>query len=427
MPQNFIAIILALCLISVMRKAGRNAVFLAGVFCAMLMFAPHGVRADDQKLFVPTSSWLVGPASPVAASEGDTKKLPCVMINQYDNGFTFRLSGGGGSLMAMAVDFRQKVFKPGKSYRVDIEVPPYVDVALPGTAYNEATLIVNTQQIDGFYKNISEAKTMKLGVGSSKMDFALLGVSDGLSRVESCYSGSKAGQQQQHQPQQPQQPQQPVQAENGFKAAPSIEDLMEAEEPSVITPMPDEAASPVGNGAETAMHVDKMLQDAAMEMKRIEPAAAPAPTPSDKSDMPVKATSEGQMLARSWASPFVQQDRKPAQRTIMASTSGKSGAAGDAAGAQSAGDDIRSWRALGGTSLQEALSAWAGEANVELMWMAGQDFSIAKSISLQGSFEAAVLSILEQYGDADPRPVGRIYNDSSAGRKVLLVEVHRDY
>lgn len=400
-----------LCLISVMRKSGRNSGLFAGAFCAVLALAPHAVRAAEQKLFVPTSSWLVGPASPVAAAEGDAHKMPCVMINQYDNGFTFRLSGGGGSLMAMAVDFRQKVFKPGKSYRVDIEVPPYVDVALPGTAYNEATLIVNTQQIDGFYKNISEAKTMKLGVGSSKMDFALLGVSDGLSRVESCYSGSKVDAQ-------------PVAAENNFKAAP-MEDLMSAE-PPVITPMPDEAVPPVSGGGETASSVDKMLQSAAMEMKRIEPAAAPVS--GGKGDASVKATSEGQMLARSWASPFAQSERKPAQRTIMASASDNDkGSTAEAVEMQPSGDGIRSWRALGGTSLQEALKTWAGEADVELMWMAGQDFSITKSISLQGSFEAAVLSVLEQYGDADPRPVGRIYNDSSAGRKVLLVEVHRDY
>ena len=395
-----------------MRKSGRNSGLFAGAFCALLALAPHAAGAAEQKLFVPTSSWLVGPASPVVAAEGDARKMPCVMINQYDNGFTFRLSGGGGSLMAMAVDFRQKVFKPGKSYRVDIEVPPYVDVALPGTAYNEATLIVNTQQIDGFYKNISEAKTMKLGVGSSKMDFALLGVSDGLSRVESCYSGNKTDAQPL-----------PVAAENNFKAAPPMEDLMSAE-PSVITPMPDEAIPPVSGGGETAMSVDKMLQSAAMEMKRIEPAAAPVS--GETGDIPVKATSEGQMLARSWASPFAQSERKPAQRTIMASASDK-GSSTEAVDRQPTGDEIRSWRALGGTSLQEALKTWAGEADVELMWMAGQDFSIAKSISLQGSFEAAVLSVLEQYGDADLRPVGRIYNDTSAGRKVLLVEVHRDY
>lgn len=322
------------------------------------------------------------------------------MINQYDNGFTFRFSGGGGRLMALAVDFRQKVFKPGQSYRVDIEVPPYVDVALPGTAYNEATLIVNTQEIDGFYKNISDAKTMKLGVGSSRMEFTLLGVPDGLSRIEGCYSGGGARAA----------PVAPVPV--GHSPTPPEEAFPPQEQ--VITPMPDEAIPQVppasGGQADTGAAVDAMLQDAAREAKRVEPAAAPA----------VQETSEqrGQMLARGWVSSSAPTAKNAAPRQIMASTGG---------GARAAGEPQRRWRAMNGASLHDALAAWAGEAGVELMWMAGQDFSVVKSISMQGSFEAAVLSLLGQYEETDLRPVGRIYNGREAGRKVLLVETHRDY
>lgn len=381
-----------------MKKSGKISGLLASAFCALLSFATTA-HAADKALFVPTSSWLVGPASPVAAGD-DGRKMPCVMINQYDNGFTFRFSGGGGNLMALAVDFRQKVFKTGQSYRVDIEVPPYVDVALPGTAYNEATLIVNTQQVDGFYKNISEAKTLKLGVGSSKMEFALMGVSDGLSRIEGCYGtgGADAA---------------PVPVEHAFEAPPP-EEFMPQE--SIITPMPDEAipqvpASPAAK--ETGTAVEAMLQGAAQELNRIEPAAAPVP---EKIEPP-----RGEMLARSWASPFAPQAKNPAPRRIMSSTGGgeKTAAAGE--------EQQHSWRAMNGASLQDALKIWADEANVELMWMAGRDFPVTRSISMQGSFESAVLSLLEQYEGADPRPVGRIYNGQEAGRRVLLVEVHRDY
>ena len=386
---------------------------ICGLFlCVALMLAPVA-HAADQALFVPTSSWLVGPASPVAVGEG--QKMPCVMINQYDNGFTFRFSGGGGKLMALAVDFRQKVFKPGKSYRVNIEVPPYVDVALPGTAYNEATLIVNTQQIDGFYKNVSEAKELKLGVGDSKMEFALLGVPEGLSRIESCYEG--AAEERKTAP-----PAMPVPAAAGLslpqQGAP-LEGMKEL--PGIITPMPDEAIPqvPVAQPAsgETAAAVDAMLQGAAQQMGRMEPAAG-----LTVPDKPEAVATQGQMLARSWASPLAPQAQNPAPHRIMASNEGSA-----AAPAMATGEPQRSWRALGGTSLQESLKAWAEAADVDLMWMAGQDFSVTRSISMQGSFEAAVLSLLEQYESADPRPVGRIYNGPASGRKVLLVEVHRDY
>lgn len=126
------------------------------------------------------------------------------------------------------------------------------------------------------------------------------------------------------------------------------------------------------------------------------------------------------MLARSWASPFVQPDKDAAPRQIMASAEGVSTAAAPAMAQHS-------WRALGGTSLEQTLRVWAQESDVELMWMAEHDFSVVKPVSLQGSFESAVSNVLEQYEDDNPRPVGRLYNDSSAGKKVLLVELHRDY
>lgn len=378
------------------------------VLCAALAFAAPARAADP---FVPTSSWLAGPASLAAADAG--VKVPCVMINQYDNGYTFRISGGGGRILAMAIDFRQKAFKAGQSYRVDIEVPPYVDIALPGTAYNEATLIVNTQEVDGFYKNLSVGKTMKIGIGGSHMDFLLAGIDDGLSRIESCYQGGGAADSTVT-------AQGPVFMLKGDDAAksPSAQPMQE-----LITPMPEDAVPQVAQAPvaaappdETGSAVDTMLQAAAQEMKKVEPAAAPAAA------VPVVSETkpEGQMLARSWASPFVQPDKDAAPRQIMASAEGVSTAAAPAMAQHS-------WRALGGTSLEQTLRVWAQESDVELMWMAEHDFSVVKPVSLQGSFESAVSNVLEQYEDDNPRPVGRLYNDSSAGKKVLLVELHRDY
>jgi len=372
--------------------------FLVGALCAVLVLAPAGfARAGDTgpRLFVPTSAWLVGPASPVSLA-GTGKSMPCVMINQYDNGFSFRISGGGGQVMAIAIDFRQSVFEAGESYRVNIEVPPYVDVALPGTAYNEATLIMNTQQIDGFYTNLSKGKKIKLGVGNSKMEFSLLGVADGLERIESCYGGGS----QEFTPD----ALVPVPAGGNYLKVtpdrPAGQQVMPRD--SIITPLPGE------EHVEAALDNAALPQAVAAEMNNIEPAAAPPV---------VKEHQKGQMLAQSWASPFVERKAKAEPHKIMATPAAR-------VDTRSA----HSWGAQAGSSLQDALRVWAEEAHVELMWTAEQDFSVVKSLRVEGPFEAAVLAMLGQYEGAEMRPVGRIYNDPTvAGRKILLVETHKEY
>jgi hypothetical protein len=88
--------------------------------------------------------------------------------------------------------------------------------------------------------------------------------------------------------------------------------------------------------------------------------------------------------------------------------------------------DTRTWRAMHGAGLQEVLDVWTSQAHVNLLWMAGHDFPVMKSISAQGTFESAVQGLLEQYQGEDERPVGKIYNDPATGKRVLLVEVSKD-
>src|SRR5687768_11841605 len=94
------------------------------LFLAVLAGAAFPAKADENMLFAPTSAWLVGSASILPQEPGDTLKFPCVMINQFDNGFLVRLSGGDEKIMAMAIDFRQAAFTPDNSYAVKITIPP---------------------------------------------------------------------------------------------------------------------------------------------------------------------------------------------------------------------------------------------------------------------------------------------------------------
>ena len=87
--------------------------------------------AEDD-IFVPTSAWLVGPAT----LAHDDKAAPCVMADQYNNVFLFRFSGGGQKLYAMAVDFRQQAFTPGQTYTVKLGLGSKGDKLIGAQAYD---------------------------------------------------------------------------------------------------------------------------------------------------------------------------------------------------------------------------------------------------------------------------------------------------
>ena len=86
--------------------------------------------------FVPSSPWVVGETglSEVRGIAG--LKLPCMMVNQFDNGFIMRLAGGGQNLSAMAVDFRQPIFAKGRRYGAAL----YTDAGFHATVQGHVSL-----------------------------------------------------------------------------------------------------------------------------------------------------------------------------------------------------------------------------------------------------------------------------------------------
>ena len=74
-----------------------------------VMVAP----AMDIPSFTPVEGWQVTKTSLAQARGLQNVRLPCLMTSEFDNGFIVRLSGGGGNILAMAIDFRQRLFKPG--------------------------------------------------------------------------------------------------------------------------------------------------------------------------------------------------------------------------------------------------------------------------------------------------------------------------
>lgn len=154
-----------------------------------------GAAQEDNMLY-PSGAWLIGPSSLVPVS-GDSRHdggLPCIMMNQYNNGFTVRISGGGGRIMAMAMDFRQDVFKKGNDYPVNLRVPEQgFDVTLPAHAYNSQSLLFGTKETTGLYDALKNAKAFDVTVGSRTVSFVMAGIADGVARMEQCYNGGATG------------------------------------------------------------------------------------------------------------------------------------------------------------------------------------------------------------------------------------------
>jgi hypothetical protein len=86
------------------------------------------------------------------------------------------------------------------------------------------------------------------------------------------------------------------------------------------------------------------------------------------------------------------------------------------------GSGAGSWTADRGDTLHQVLGRWAQAANVELSWQAEYDYPLQASVTLAGSFEDAVRTLLVGFQEAQPQPVGSLHNGSGAGQTVLVVE-----
>ncbi len=152
--------------------------------------------AAQEDVFVPTSAWLVGPSSLLAGVQARENGLylPCVMLNQYDNGFVFRFSGTDTDVLTMGIDFRQAAFDPGESYRISVGIDAAFEREMPGHAHDEGTLIVNLSGVDDFRAMLQTGETLRLKVGGVGLDFALLGLGDALTRLGACYSAQGTAQ-----------------------------------------------------------------------------------------------------------------------------------------------------------------------------------------------------------------------------------------
>lgn len=341
--------------------------------------------------YTPTSAWLVGPAS-LVDTEGYSGQMPCVVANQFGNGFVLRLSGGGGQLLAMAIDFRQKAFTPHQKYEVEFSVPGAFFQSFVGAAYDESTLLFGLNKFPEFYKALQGAETLVISVNGASVGLNLVGLEDGFRRMDACYGPS----QKREQVAQFQLDTEKFSPEKSSTKNPLITPK------EALTPLPgensgsDEAAQPAETDA---------LAAKAREVEEVARQLA--------ASRPEKPAPDGQAMASRWTEPKVV---RPNPSDVIVQKS---------APAPANTSRTMLWRALKGANLQDVLGLWTEGVDVRLMWLADTNFPVMRSMSFEGNFENALQMLLDQYSGQGDRPVGRIYREPGSKKQVLVIERDR--
>jgi hypothetical protein len=451
------------------------------IYITALVLCSIAFPARANTVFVPTSGWLVGPATLVADDEG---QLPCVMMNQFNNGFVMRISGGGEQIMGFALDVRQAVFTAGETYDLGVAIEPGFRKIFKAQAYDTATIMAATQDAPELYEALQNAREMTLGVQGKPIKFVMLGVRDGLERVESCFDpkgtarpaprrAAAAAPVDDESPTRPGMRTADAPAPKEDSVAAAYRDLLLREEgdkaaavtapaaPSkdvdipltakaqgqtmppastAIRPQPPQVAQP-----DTVAALDKMEPSAggdsrldrifakAEESIRTQKPADAVPAPAAVTAQAVKpalrpapaaparafptATYQGQPLLPNGMVPIAP-PAPPAPRQMQVSPPD---AQPVSAPAQAAAHS-REWRAQPGTHLREVLENWSINAGARLVWKAQGDFTMPAGLTAQGTYESAVLSALKQFESGDGvQPLGQIYSDPATGQKVLVI------
>jgi len=78
------------------------------------------------------------------------------------------------------------------------------------------------------------------------------------------------------------------------------------------------------------------------------------------------------------------------------------------------------WSGQKGDTLRETLKNWSDSAGVELYWSIDYDYRLKKNVTLDGSYDQAVATLLDQFADVRPQPYGQLHQGKD-GPRVLVV------
>lgn len=381
----------------------------------------------------PTGQWLVNSAVEQGMTPAGATQTPCIMANQYNNGFILRVAGGGGKILSVSIDFRQDAFQRGSAYPVTLSVDGHAPQSLQASAFTPNILVIGIADGDSLYEQLQSGKALTMSLAGQAMSFSLTQSSDGLRRLESCYS--------------------PPQMEQGARVAaipttpdtqvyvkretaaeegpqfkqPSAQDLLKAPaEAPVSSRSPLDELPPL---SETEMaDLNLTPEDLAPYEPQIippapaaKPTAAPKPTgmtlaakdrdPSYTSTRPQRQADAGMPAPRSDVprapAPVVRQELaavEPARvmSDIPQRPSGppvsiapRSSAVSQQAPTPHTPVVAARWQAEAGEDIRGVLSRWAARDGRDFVWDAdGSDGRLARDIAMDGSFEEAVAQVM---------------------------------
>ncbi len=365
----------------------------------LLLAAPASLRAeDDPGIIAPTSGWLVGPVGLVAGD--DAASMPCLAANQFANGYFVRFSGGGGKILAMAVDTRRAELMPGESYALSVRLDDSEPRVLPALAYDPTTLILNLEQDENFYADLGKTATLGLRLGEQdEVPLALLGLKEGLARMETCHGGTAAA----PAPARAVEPQ-PV----GFRRI----DVAGGMPDSALPAMPPKETAPSAE-AMPAPEPAPVAADSKSLEQRLRAAAASINDPATEAP-PAEAAAVPEVVTT--VPPSAVSSRQAAEAQPRDVLEGA---------APATADSRMRWRAIRGANLRSILEIWSKNAQVQLVWSAGQDYSLPESLVFEGTFDEALEKLLSVFPDDDTAPSGHLYRDQETGRNVLIIRKHQ--
>lgn len=374
--------------------------------------------------FMPIGSWLVSPAQIQGPRGLNNIKLPCMMSVTYDNGYNVRLSGGDKQFLAMAIDFRQNVFKQGRKYPATIGADNGFSQATQATAFSDSVLIFNLRKLSGFYAAIQNANSMTLDIDGNSFQFSLGSFSDGAAQLEGCYSGKPANKNQQ-------------QVVNnledqvwGDKVSPVS---TPASQPRRVKPEQDIWTASAGDDMRTT--IELWAQRAGIDVDwqasrngqvtsdiRVEGSFEEAVQSLMAQNSVLMGVEANMMGANTQTALNAPQELIP---TRMSGGQANTGAPHNMGMDGGSHTGAGKWSAPLGANLQKVLEIWSEQAGVSVLWQSHIGFKVKRGVNANGDYASALQSLLSQFEGDKMRPAAQLNSDPVTGQRILLVESTR--
>lgn len=351
----------------------------SGFAAAQAQAQPAGAMIDIPTFNI-VEPWQVQKTPLSQAAKFNDIRLPCVMTAGFDNGFTLRVSGGGGKVMAMAIDFSQEIFRQGRKYNTLITTDDG-QYNVDSTAFSESILLFKIKDSSGFYKSIERSAPLIVDVEGNTFRFLISGIEEGMSRLEECFAPAMDA---------PMAPF-PVAAPMVSMDAPTMPALGAVSQPMMAgAPTPLTPAKP--NGFTTA----PIPPVAPMPSPSL-PLAVPAPTTPNTamaSLEPVQSYPEWGDRSRS-ANIAKATPHDNRSNTKKRSFTGKKDNSLPVKNMDMAIQEMM-WSAKDGESIASVINRWGDRANVEVQWQAGEPTPVMGDFEHRGTFNEAVQMLIAQ-------------------------------